>query len=195
MTPDGARRAAEWRTRSADTYPHAGPEDLTPYDRCITRGVLGSAFPNIYSSGTEILQAPGYVIIRHEMVHETRVIPLDGRPHPGPAVRSYMGDSRGRWDGSTLVVETTNFNGATGSYGRNANGNPTSDALRLVERFTLVAPDTLQYRVTVEDPKTWIAPWAVEYAVARDDGYEMYEYACHEGNYALPNILRAARAR
>ena len=194
MTPEGARRAAEWQARSADTYIHADPTDFPPYDRCITRGVLGSAFPNIYSTGTEIIQAPGYVIIRYEMVHETRVIPLDGRPHAGERIRSYMGDARGRWDGSALVVETTNFNGATGSYGRNGNGNPTSDALRLVERFTLIDANTLQYRVTVEDPKTWTRPWTVEFPIARDDAYGMFEYACHEGNYALPNILRVSRA-
>jgi hypothetical protein len=194
MTPDGARRAADWQARAADTYAHIGPGDFTPYDRCITRGVLGSAFPNIYSAGTQILQAPGYVIIRHEMIHEARIVPLDGRAHLSKALASYMGDARGHWDGATLVVETTNFNGRTGSYGRNGNGNPTSTALRLVERFALTDPDTLQYRVTVEDPQTWTRPWTVAFPIARDPAYEMYEYACHEGNYALGNILRAARA-
>jgi hypothetical protein len=195
MTEDGARRAERWRTTSAATYAYERPEDLTPYDRCITRGVLGSAFPNIYNTGMQILQIPGAVIIRHEMIHETRIIPLDGRPHLPAAIRSYMGDPRGRWEGDSLVVETTNFNGRTGSYARNGNGNPTSDALRLVERFALVDANTLQYEVTVTDPMTWSRPWTVQFPVARDEGYAMFEYGCHEGNYAMANSLRGARAR
>jgi hypothetical protein len=128
------------------------------------------------------------------MVHETRVIPLDGRPHLPSGIRSYMGDPRGRWEGGTLVVETTNFNGLTGSLGRNGNGNPTSDALRLVERLTLTGADTLRYEVTIDDPRTWTRPWTVAFPLDRDPGYVMYEYACHEGNYAIANILRASRA-
>ena len=124
MTDDGARRAKEWRARSAPTYSYASVEDLRPYDRCISRGVLGSAFPNVYASVMWILQTPGFVIISHEMVHETRVIPLDGPPHIPSGIHQWMGDSRGRWDGDTLVVETTNFNGRTGSYWRNGNGKP-----------------------------------------------------------------------
>jgi hypothetical protein len=192
MTPDGTRRAAAWPHAEKSYF--AAPSDFTAYDRCITRGVLGSAFPNLYGTGMEILQAPGLVIIRHEMVHETRVIPLDGRPHLPSGIRSYMGDPRGRWEGSTLVVETTNFNGLTGSLGRNGNGNPTSDALRLVERLTLTGADTLRYEVTIDDPKTWTRPWTVAFPLDRDPGYVMYEYACHEGNYAIANILRASRA-
>jgi hypothetical protein len=194
MTRDGTRRAQEWRARSAPSYPYAGPEDLRPYDRCITRGVLGSAFPNIYSTGLQILQSPGLVVIRHEMIHETRVVPLDGRPHLSDAMRSYMGDPRGRWEGDTLVVETTNFNGTTGSYGRNGDGNPTSEDLRLVERFRLSDPDTLQYEVRIEDPQTWTRPWTVAFPLARDDAYAIYEYACHEGNHAMANVLSAVRA-
>ena len=195
MTADGARRAERWRTTSADEYLFQRPEDLTPYDRCITRGVLGSVMPNIYNTGIQILQVPGLVVIRYEMIHEARVIPLDRRPHPPSALRSYMGDPRGRWEGDTLVVETTNFNGKTGSYGRNGNGNPTSESLRLVERFTLVDANTLQYHVTVHDPQTWVSDWSVAFPMTRDDSYAMYEYACHEGNYALANSLRGARAR
>jgi hypothetical protein len=140
------------------------------------------------------MQAPGLVIIRHEMIHETRVILLDGRPHVSNAIRSYMGDPRGRWDGNTLVVETTNFNAKTGSYGRNGNGNPTSDALRLTERFTLTDANTLKYHVTIDDPKTWTRPWAVAFSLERDSDYVVYEYACHEGNYAIANMMRGARA-
>jgi len=194
MTEDGGRRAKDWRMRADPNYPAPSAADLRPYDRCITRGVLGSAFPNVYGSGMQIHQAPGYLVIRHEMVHEARVIPLDGRPHVSPAIASYMGDSRGRWEGETLVVETINFNGRTGSYARNGDGNPTSTALRLVERFRLRDAETLSYEVLVDDPRTWVRPWKVAFPLSRDDEYVLYEYACHEGNYALTNILRAARA-
>jgi len=231
MTEDGARRAEEWRVKSADgyyprglpAYVAAGPTDLRPFDRCITRGVLGSAFPNQYGSGMQIHQAPAFVVIRHEMVHEARVIPLDPstlrepqgrpeqgrgatgsgsprgqsrgeRPHISSTIQSYMGDPRGWWDGDTLVVETTNFNGRTGSYARNGDGNPTSTALRLVERFRLRDKDTLLYEVLVEDPQTWVRSWKVAFPIRRDETYILHEYACHEGNYALRNILSAARA-
>jgi hypothetical protein len=142
----------------------------------------------------EIHQAPGQVVLRYEMIHETRVVPLDGKPRLASGIRSYMGDARGRWDGQTLVVETTNFNGRTGSLGRNGNGNPTSESLRLTERFTRHGADRLEYSVTVDDPRTWTRPWTVAFALARDPDYVMYEYACHEGNYAIANILRGFRA-
>jgi len=198
MTADGTRRADDWRMRADPQYRAPTAADLRPYDRCITRGVLGSAFPNLYGSGMQIHQAPGVVVIRHEMVHEARVIPIDPaagrRPHVSSAIKSYMGDPRGWWEGDTLVVETTNFNGKTGSYGRNGDGNPTSTALRLTERFRLRDPDTLQYEVLIEDPQTWVRSWKVAFPLARDDSYVLYEYACHEGNYAISNILKAARA-
>jgi len=193
MTPDGQRRAAAVR----NTYVvFGGFNDFTemgPYDRCISRGVLGSTFPVIYNNGNQILQFPGYVVIRYEMIHETRVIPLDGRPHASPAIRTYMGDPRGHWEGSTLVVETTNFNGRTGAQ---ANGNllMTSDALQLVERFTRTGPDTIRYEVTINDPKTWTRPWKVAFPLRRDPQYQIFEYACHEGNHAMSNMLSAARA-
>jgi hypothetical protein len=122
------------------------------------------------------------------------VIPLDGRPHLRSTIRSYLGDARGHWEDQTLVVETTNFNGRTGSLGRNGNGNPTSDALKLIERFTRRDAETLEYVVTVDDPRTWMKPWSVRLTLTRDPGYVMYEYACHEGNYAIANMLRAFRA-
>lgn len=208
MTEEGARRAKAWpSTNPAVGYARA--QDFNVYDRCITRGVLGSTFPNIYSSGIEIMQAPGIVTIRYEMVHETRIIPLDpstgsgspraqsrgdGRENLPSSLRSYMGYPRGRWDGQTLVVETTNFNGVTGSLARNGNGNPTSTALRLVERFTRRTVDTLDYSVVVDDPQTWTRPWTVAFSLQREPEYTMYEYACHEGNYAIRNMLSAFRA-
>lgn len=191
LTSDGTERASAWQRAAASP---AGPADLNPYDRCITRGVLGSALPNIYSSGSQILQGPGHVVIHHEMIHETRIIPLDGRPHVPDGIRLYMGDPRGHWEGQSLVIETTNFNGQTGSYGRNGNGNPTTERLRLVERYTRTSAQTLQYEVTVEDPDTFTAPWTVAFPLTLEPAYRMFEYGCHEGNYALANILRGARA-
>jgi hypothetical protein len=193
MTADGAQRAKVWPS-SNPPGGFASAAHFNVYDRCITRGVLGSTFPNIYSSGMEIVQAPGLVVIRYEMIHESRIIPLDGRPHLASSIRSYMGDPRGRWDGHTLVVETRHFNGKTGSYGRNGNGNPTSDALTLIERFTRVDVNTLDYRVTVDDPRTWTRPWTVAFPLKQDPDSVIHEYACHEGNYALVNMLRISRA-
>ncbi len=193
-TDDGIRRDRLWKLRASANYRPDGFEEMRPYDRCISRGVLGSTFPNIYGTGMQIIQQPGLVVIRYEMIHETRIIPLDGRPHIGGRIRSYMGDARGRWEGTTLVVETTNFNGRTGSYARNGDGYPTSESLTLVERFTPIAANTLRYRVTVNDPQTWTHPWTAAFPLTRDSTYQMFEYACHEGNYALRNMLSAARA-
>jgi hypothetical protein len=188
----GRGLTGEWRGE-ADTY-----EDLNVYYRCITRGVLGSIIPVIYGNGNEIVQGPGYVVFRNEMIHESRVIPLDGRPHPGPQIRMYMGDSRGRWDGDTLVVETTNFTDAVaiGSNGAGYPGDPGyhSAALRLIERFTRTREDTLVYEATVTDPETWVRPWSLRIALTRGDDGHLHEYACHEGNYAMRNILSGARA-
>ena len=169
--------------------------DRSLYDRCITRGVAGSALPVIYGNGSQIVQGPGWVAIRYEMVHEARLIPLDGRPHAPAAQRSYMGDARGHWEGNTLVVETTNFLGRTTSISVNGStGPPASEELKLVERFTRVAPDAIQYSMTVSDPKTYAAPWTVSYPITQEPGYQLFEYACHEGNYAMHNLLSAARA-
>ncbi len=193
MTADGRWRSAnQWRD-SFGNGPWNKPDDLGPYDRCISRGVLGSMFPSAYNNGNEIIQSPGFVAIRNEMVHETRLIPVDGRPHLPGSMRSYMGDSRGHWEGNTLVVETTNFNGRVGARG-NGNNFPMTDALRLVERFTRLDADTLQYEVTIDDPKTWTKPWTVAFPYRRDPSYRIFEYACHEGNYAMKDILSGARS-
>jgi hypothetical protein len=194
MTPDGERRAADRARRSSTgAGPFNGPEDLDYYDRCISRGVLGSIAPVVYNNGTEIVQSPGYVAIRYEMIHETRIIPLDGRAPVSPAVRQHAGIARGHWENDTLVVETTNFNGTIGVTG-NGRLMPTSDALKMVERFTRVDANTIHYEATVDDPKTWTGPWRVSFPLRRDDDYGFYEYACHEGNNAMRNILSGARA-
>lgn len=193
MTPDGrqraeARRAARPRGRLPASY-----RDFSNYDRCISRGLVGSMLPVIYGNGTQIVQAPGVVVIRNEMIHETRVIPLDGRPHAGEGVRLWLGDSLGRWDGETLVIETTNFTDRTG-LGGNGNGPVHSADLRLVERLARVDQDTVRYEFTVHDPQTYTQPWTVRFDLDQKPGYEIYEYACHEGNYGLANMLSAARA-
>jgi len=169
-------------------------EDFSYYIRCISRGVTGSILPVIYGNGQQIVQAPGYVTILQEMVHEARVIPLDGRPHAGPNVRSYMGDPRGHWEGNTLVVETTNFLGNRTGIGLNGGGTPTSDALKLTERYTRIGPNEVQYEVTVDDPKTYTRPFRMAFPITQEPGYQNFEYACHEGNYAMFDSLSGARA-
>ena len=171
----------------------SGPEDLSVYDRCITRGLIGSMVAVGYNAGNQIVQGPGWVALRNEMIHEARIIPIDGPGHLSPTIRQYMGDSRGHWDGTTLVVDTTNFNGKTG-IGANGRAIYHSDALHVTERFTRVDADTIKYEATIDDPKTWTRPFTIAFPLKRDPGYGMFEYACHEGNYGLRNILSAARA-
>jgi hypothetical protein len=170
-------------------------EDFSYYIRCITRGVTGSIFPVIYGNGQQIVQAPGFVTILQEMVHEARVIPLKGGPHTSSNIRSYMGDPRGHWEGNTLVVETTNFLGNRTGLGGNGGGMPTSDALKLTERFTRVSPSELKYEVTIDDPKTYVSPFKVGFPLTQEPGYQNFEYACHEGNNAMFNSLSGARAQ
>ena len=170
-------------------------EDFSYYIRCISRGVTGSIFPVIYGNGQQIVQAPGYVTILQEMVHEARVIPTDGRPHANPKTRSYMGDPRGHWEGNTLVVETTNFVGNRTGIGLNGGGVPTSDELKLIERYTRVSPNEMHYEVTIDDPKTYTRPFKVAFPLTQEPGYQNFEYACHEGNYAMFDSLSGARAQ
>jgi hypothetical protein len=170
-------------------------EDFSYYIRCITRGVTGSIFPVIYGNGQQIVQGPGFVTILQEMVHEARVIPLNGSPHASPNIRSYMGDPRGHWEGNTLVVETTNFLGNRTGLGGNGGGMPTSDALKLTERFTRGSPNELKYEVTIDDPKTYVSPFKVGFPLTQEPGYQNFEYACHEGNNAMFNSLSGARAQ
>ena len=189
MTPAAQQRAAERRAR--ENSDSASYTDFTLTERCITRGLTGSVLPGGYNNGNRIVQSPGYVALVNEMVHETRIVPLDGRPHRSPAIRTYLGDSRGRWEGDTLVVETTNFLDRTGV---GMNGAGASDALKVTERFTRTSDTIIDYSLTVDDPMTWTAPFTIRFDLGRDDRYGMFEYACHEGNYALPNIMSGQRA-
>ena len=168
--------------------PFDGIEDFGLWDRCITRGLPGSMMPHILGNSYQIVQAPGFVAIRYELVHDVRVIPLDSRPHVGRGLRLELGDARGHWDGATLVIETTNFKD------RSTYRNADAATLRLVERFTRSAPDRIEWAVTVDDAATWTRPWTFTMPLTKNDGEPVLEFACHEGNYAVPHILSGARA-
>ncbi len=171
----------------------------TPWERCITRGVPGGIFPGGYGAGYRIVQARGLVVIYYEMIHETRIIPVDGSPHLPQTVHLWNGDSRGHWEGNTLVVDITNYNDkgsiATNIASQAIRGIGQSDQLHVVERFTMVDANTINYEATIDDPKMYTHPWKVAMPISRDSKYELYEYACHEGNRALPNTLSGARAQ
>jgi hypothetical protein len=186
VTSQGRARAGRVRS-SFLGGPFDGPGDLGLLERCISRGIPGSMIPVMYGNTYQVVQAPGVVLITYEIIHEARVIPLDGRPHVGPAIRTYMGDARGRWDGDTLVVETTNFNQAGAYRGANA------ATLTVTERFRRVAPDRIAWSATIDDPDTWARPWTIAMPLTADP-HPVMPYDCHEGNYGLLNILRAARA-
>jgi hypothetical protein len=155
-------------------------------------------FPAGYNNAYQILQIPGAVVILYEMIHETRVIPLDGRPHLPSRVRQWNGDSRGHWEGNTLVVDTTNYNGkgwiGTSAATLRIKGIPQSEALHVVERFTRVDPGTIDYRVTIDDPNVYAKTWEVRIPLSQEKDYRIYEYACHEGNHAVENVLSGGRA-
>ena len=194
-TPEAQKAAQERQQRQAARRKQlAGVEadwttDRSNYDRCISLGVQGSLTPKIYNSGNRIVQGPGWLAFSNEMIHETRVIPTDGRKNVGSANRSWMGNSVGRWEGDVLVVETRNLKPE--SMIQNA---VLSDEGVIIERFTLSDPNTLDYRMTVNDPKNWVAPWTMRMPIPREDDYGFFEYACHEGNYSMINILSGSRA-
>ena len=188
LTPQARQRAAaraEARKGrgEADSY-----EDRSLYDRCISRGVPGSMMPAIYGNSYDITQGPGVVAIRYEMINETRVIPLSGTPHVSSSIRSYMGDARGRFEGNTLVVETVNMHERVAYRGASAR-------LKLTERFTPVARGQVEWSITLDDPDTWARPWTFAMRLTQVPSSESpFEYACHEGNYAMFNLLSIARA-
>jgi hypothetical protein len=189
LTPDAERRRqAAGRVRSSFVGgPFDGPEDFGPLERCISRSVPGSMLPVMYGNTYEFFQTPGYVVITYEIVHEARVIPLDGRSHVGPGLRQHMGDARGRWEGDSLVVETTNFKQGAAYRGANA------ATLRVRERFTRLARDRMAWTATIDDPSTWTRPWTIAMLLVADP-HGVMSFECHEGNYGLQNILSAARA-
>ena len=191
LNDDARRRGAAAAARTPEGVNFAGPEELDKYDRCITRGFPHVIFPTIYDNTSQIVQGPGYVSIRYEMIHDARVIPLDDisrHPHLSPRIRSYFGDSRGRWDGDTLIVDVTNFSAKAGYRGATTN-------LHVIEHFRRTDATTVHYELTVEDPTTFSRSWTASLDLKKDARQvQVPEYACHEGNYAMFNILSGARA-
>jgi hypothetical protein len=194
LTPWAEQKRDYALARVSDSY-----EYQTTWDRCITRGVPGGMFPAGYNNAYKIIQGPGYVVIYYEMIHEARIIPIDGSPHLPPSVRQWNGDSRGHWEGNTLVVDITNYNDkgmiATSAATGRIKGVPQSEALHVVERFTRVNAGTIMYEATIEDPKAYTRSWKVAIPLNRETNYPLYEYACHEGNLAMETILRAGREK
>jgi len=196
LTPGAEARAAARAAarRSGGAADSAEVRSLA--ERCVSWGNVGPPMiPPSYNANLQILQNRDLVVIRHEMIHEDRIIPLDGRPHLPRDIRLLAGDSRGRWEGDTLVVDTTNFTDKTNFRGAPRHTRQdifAGDALHVVERFTRVAADRIRYQFTVDDPATWTRSWSGEVPIRRFDG-PLFEYACHEGNYGLPNILLGAR--
>lgn len=178
---------------NSDSYTY-----MSPWDRCITRGVPGGMFPAGYNNAYQIMQTPGYVVIVSEMIHEARIIRLTTSQHLPPTVRQWNGDSIGRWEGNTLVVDTTNYNGkgwiTTSAASGRIKGVPQSEALHVVEHFTRIGPDMISYEAIIDDPNAYTQRWKVAIPFIRDDKYQIYEYACHEGNEAVGLVLRGGRA-
>jgi hypothetical protein len=193
-TPEAEKRKVKKGTElgfvggSFGKGPYDGPEDLALVDRCITRGLPQTWFPSEYNNGFQIVQSEGYVTIYYERLHEARVIPLDGRPHLTGKVRQWMGDSRARWEGDTLVVDVTNF-------GEQTTYRKSSTTLHMIERYRRTGPETVRVEVTIDDPTTWTKPWTFAVTGKKDPSYwQILEYACHEGNYGMRNMLSASRA-
>jgi len=180
-----AQKVTELQARLRRVSPADTPEDRGPYERCITRGLPGAMMPGFYNHNYHIFQTPGYVVISVEMIHDARIIPTDGRPPLPSVIKQWMGDSRGRWEGHTLVVETTNLRQNTGIGG-------TTEGGKVIERFTRLGPDRMDYRYTVDDPTWYTKSWTASVPMTKVKG-PLYEYACHEGNYGLPNILAGHR--
>jgi hypothetical protein len=187
QTPEARERAAARRAAARTHGPADSYENRSLQERCITRGLPEVTLPGPYNNNLQIVQTRDYVEIANEMIHDVRIVPLDGRPHLPPAIRRWQGDPRGRWEGDTLVVETTNFGDRPGFRGSDAQ-------LRLVERFRRIDAKTLDYQFTVDDPSVFSRPWTVSLPMTASDG-PIYEYACHEANYAMTGILRGARAQ
>ena len=185
LTPFGSERREYYQV-----HRHDAAETIAPSDRCVSRGLLGKMLPTFYNNGKMILQAPGYVVIFSEMIHNARIIPLDDRPRIAENIRLWEGDARGRWEGNTLVVETANYR----DMGEMRGSDLHSEQLRIVERFTVVDAETIDYEARIDDPKTFTDAWTVAYPFKRDPSYQIFEYACHEANYSVPHMLSGARA-
>ena len=193
VKPEAQRRRAPRDQGTFGDGPFDWTTDMTLYDRCITRGIYGSVARVIYGNGNRIVQAPGMVAISYEMIHDTRVIYTDGRPHLNDGLRQYLGSSRGRWEGDELVIETTNLTDQT-SIGANGNGLRHSAQMKMTERLKRVADGIVQYQLTVDDPVTYEKPFTISIPLTPLDGGVLLPYECHEGNHAMENALGAERA-
>ena len=193
FTPEAQKRRAPRDQGTFGNGPFDSTEDFTLYDRCITRGIVGSVMRVVYGNGNRIVQAPGMVAISYEMIHDTRFFYTDGRPHVASSIRQYLGDSRAHWEGDELVIETTNLTDKT-SIGPNGNGLRHSDKMKITERFKRVAEQLLQYQITVDDPVTYVRPFTLSLPLTPLDGGVLLPYECHEGNYAVRQSLGAERA-
>jgi hypothetical protein len=189
-TPAAQKR---WEATEAARKAHPADSwlDRSSYDRCITRGMPGAMMPGFYNHNYHILQTPNYVAIVVEMIHDARILPLDGRPHLNSGISQWLGDSRGHWEGDTLVVETTNFNDKVFERGNTVTS--FGSGWKFVERFRRIDADTIDYQFTINDPRIFTKAWTVAAPMSKSDG-RLFEYACHEGNYAMPHILSAARS-
>jgi len=192
FTAEGLARARPSDRGSYGAGPFDTFEDLSLYDRCLTRGILGSSFAVIYGNGLRIAQSPDSVVISYEMLADSRVIPLDGREHAASNIKQFMGNARGHWEGDTLVVETTNMTGRT-SIGGNGLGTRHSDQMKLTERIRRVDPEMIEYIATVDDPVTYTEPFTVRMMWTTQPGYEIFEYSCHEANRAVAGALGGER--
>ena len=194
LTKEAEQRRDDYAKQETDSF-----DFMSPWDRCITRTIPGSFFPAGYNNAYQIVKSKGYVVIHYEMIHNARIIPTDGRPHQASTMRTWDGDSVGHWEGNTLVVDITNYNGkgwiATNAAAGRIKGIPQSEKLHVVERFTRTNDGNIDYRVTIDDPTYYTKPWTASIPLVRDDTYQMFEYACHEGNKAVEDILRGGRAR
>jgi len=200
LTPEAQKaeeaRMKDWEAKVGDRGPADSWEDRELWDRCVMRHLPGVMFPGGYGNNAQIVQTPTHVAILNEMIHEVRVIPLDGRPHLSKSIRQWYGDSRARWDKNTLVVETINFKDMTDprmDIGVRSRG-AFPESFKIVERFTRMGPDTIQYEITRDDPKTWTRPWTAMLELKKTPGEYLFEYNCHEGNIGMENILSGARA-
>ena len=204
LTPKGEEMLAQLHgsykpRRLNDREIYDNMNDFDTWDRCITRGLPVSMLTRNYNVGIRVMQSPGYVIILLEMAHEARIIPTDGRPNLDPTIKQYLGESRGRWEGNTLVIETLNFNGKPAMTNRGIPGSPTqglnpqSDQMRIVERITRTGPETIDYKMTIEDPVVLTRSWSVEFPWELHPDYGFYEFACHEGNTAVRNYIETSR--
>ena len=196
LTERGAAIAAGMESSWSDDYFY-DLSDFNSLDRCISRGLTATMIPFPYNNGVEIFQSPGYVVLKIELVSDARIIPLDGRPPLPSQIEQWMGESRGRWEGDSLVIETANFNGGTPMVivGPSNEPIPTSKRMKVVERLTPVGPDRLYYEAWVEDPEVLTGPWKMQYPWIRDEDYKAFEYACHEGNTTIRAYIEATHAR